>query len=485
MALSISLKVEDADSNTNVKDFVQELQASCEWPVDNKPSSAEGFNEAMIVDMAPRDAGMRRDTLEKRLSTLAKKKGQRICEQERLKRKHRKPSNNNGKKEGMPSNTLVPTGTGARRPVMRPAFSILKSVLGDLNSSASAPNSLSIVTREQNSLQIGLLFDQNVRMIDTLDSDSYGRHWAIVNENGEENPQTQVDILGLVEPSPSEETLAPNGVEQLEDKASVSGNQALGCEICKEPNAMTFTNEIELLWHKIKHHWDQCNACNYCGHRLSSSKNLKVHIMRHLWICPQKNHKCNDRGLHFIGHKSLNDHRVQDTGEKPHECSYCKKRFALQENMKRHQLLHSGYHRFLCDFCGKGFSRKIALMEHVTLHHKFECALCNCKQTSKANMEKHAREVHQVGEHVKFSTIIKHTEAHLCDLCGENCISAYSLRSHLKRHKKKSQLHIRPHTGMKQHRKNPQFPMHPHTGDRPIICHVCQKGLRYKPVFQL
>src|SRR6218665_481426 len=460
MTLSISVKVEDADSNTSVKNSVQELHASCERSVDNKPSSAEGFNETMIVDMTPNDIGTSQtkvDLVESSPSTVAKKNGQRICERERLKRKHRKTSNRNGKKEGMPSNVLVPTGIGVRRPLACPAFSIIKSVLYDVNSCASTSNSLSIASQVQ-----------NAGVINTLGSESYGRHEAIINENGEPNLKTQGDILNLVEPSSSDETLRPSGVEQLSDKASVSGNQALGCELCKEPNAETFANEIELLLHKIKHHWEQCNVCNYCGLRSSSSKNLKVHIMRHLGIYPQKNHKCNDCGLHFITPKSLKDHRVRHSGEKPHECPDCKKRFTLHENMKRHQLLHSGHHRFLCDFCGKGFSRKTTLMEHVTLKHEFMCALCNCNQTSKANMEKHAREVHKLSQLVEFSSIIKRTETHLCDLCGKNFSSAYSLRFHLTRHKKKPQLHVKPHTD-----------------ERPFICHVCQKGFRYKSAFEL
>jgi len=578
MTLSISVKVEDTDSNTNVKDSVQELQASCERSVDNKPS-AEGFNEAMIIDMSPSDAGtpqIRPDMVEKSSSTLVKKNGQRICEQERSKRKHRKTSNKNCKKEGMPSIEAINNDNGAINPetqgdilnlvepspspetvgpnnveqladeassvgalnedmalfdagksqaktilvestqrtfskqkergnreqerpkrkhrknrtrsdgkermpsssplFQRPAFSILRSLLGDLNASAAAHHSSVTGSQELNNLWASLLLDQTADKMNTLDSESYGVHEAIANDNGEPNLKT-VDILNLVEPSLTEKTLQSNDADKIADKTSVS-SEALTCEHCKEPNAETFRTEIELLWHKIRHHYGQLNVCCFCGRTSSSKENLRIHIKRHLGINARKNHKCNDCGLHFATPRSLKDHRVRHTGEKPHECPDCKKRFSHRENMKRHHLLHSGYNPYLCNFCGKGFTRKTTLMEHVALKHEFVCALCDCKQTSKANMEKHALEVHQLSELVKFNSIIKNPRPYLCDLCGKGFISAFALRFHIKQHSKKPLLFETHGNGF------PEF----HglrTAEPPFVCDVCQRSFSQKSMLMI
>ena len=413
----------------------------------------------MIIGMATNDARrsqVREISVESTLSTLEHQKGQENREQERPEDKYGRALLKNDKNEPMPHNAPFPTGIVVTKPVMEPA--------------AAALHSSGTVSQEQNNVRTGLLLDQNIGTLDTLDSDSYGAHEAIVEDNGEHDLKTRVNILNLVEPSPTEKTRQPNVADKLSDKASVS-SEPLTCEHCKEPNAETFTGEVELLWHKVKFHYDLFNRCNYCGRRLNSSEGLWLHIKRHLGLHPRNNRKCNDRGVHMATPAEL-------LKSLQHECPHCKKHFTLLRNMKRHLLIHTS-DPFLCDFCGKGFASEVALMNHVTLQHELMCALCGCKQTSRADMEKHALEVHQLGEVADLNSIIKDPRTYLCDLCGMNCISVNSLRTHIKRHGKKS-FHCETCGSAFSESHELRVHMRRHTGERPFVCDVCQKGFKHK-----
>ena len=394
------------------------------------------------------------------LSNLEKQKGQGNREQEWPESKYRRALLKNGKNKTMVCNAGVVT-----KPVMEPV--------------AGAHHPSGTGSQELNIMRTGLLLDQNVGKVATLDSNSYGIHEAIVDDNGVPNSNTQGDIFNLVEPSPTDNKLM--FADKLADKASAS-SKALVCEHCRKPNAETFNTELELVQHKISCHYDLFNVCNYCGRRSSSSENFWIHIKRHLGLNPRKNHKCNDCGLHFAKPGLLKRHRLRHTGERPHECPECKKHFTALGSLKRHQLLHSEYHPFLCDFCGKGFNQKAALTNHVTLQHEFTCALCGCKQTSKADMEKHALEVHELGQD-ELNSIITNPRTYLCDLCGKNCVSLCSLRSHLKVHRKTFHCTICGSTFSNSDEL--RLHMRIHADELPFVCDVCQRSFAQESMLMM
>jgi len=198
---SKSFKAGDTDNKTSLNNSVQKLQASCEWPVGKKASSVE----TMVVDVAPNDAGRsqrRGISVESSPSTLAEQQDQGNREQDRPKGKHRKSRTKNDKDERMPSTPMVPTSTGVRKPLyQRPVSSILRSLLGDLNTSSLRSSGAG--SHELHNLQA----DQNTDKLNALDPDTYGIHEAVVNDYGNPNPKTQEDIFNRVDPTSNEKTM--------------------------------------------------------------------------------------------------------------------------------------------------------------------------------------------------------------------------------------------------------------------------------------
>ena len=102
------------------------------------------------------------------------------------------------------------------------------------------------------------------------------------------------------------------------------------CRHCSD----CFRRPDELKQHLLKSHnegtWFTCDICQM---KLTTKRNLKVHVQRHEAV-------------------------------KPYVCSECQKRFCTAAELRLHHSVHSEYKQFSCGLCDKEFTRKVTVKKH-------------------------------------------------------------------------------------------------------------------------
>lgn len=68
--------------------------------------------------------------------------------------------------------------------------------------------------------------------------------------------------------------------------------------------------------------------------------------------------------------KSLSNHQVTHSNERPFNCADCSKRFKSEKHLREHRATHSNERPFVCELCKKNFKSKRGLKNHELIHKR-------------------------------------------------------------------------------------------------------------------
>ncbi|XP_075070807.1 uncharacterized protein LOC142159869 [Mixophyes fleayi] len=237
------------------------------------------------------------------------------------------------------------------------------------------------------------------------------------------------------------------------------------CLECQE----CFTNNTELLEHRMVHRGSHAVICSDCGKYFASNSLLSRHQRIHTG---EKPYACSVCGKSFNQKSLLITHYRTHTGEKPYSCTQCGKCFISSSKLSLHQRIHTGEKPYSCPDCGKCFSCSTNLILHQRIHtgeKPFSCAECGKCFSRSAHLSLHQR----------IHTGVK---PYSCSECGK----CFSRSTHLI-------LHERIHTGEKPYscsccgkcfsqKSSLMTHWRIHTGEKPYSCTQCGKSFTKKTV---
>ena len=174
------------------------------------------------------------------------------------------------------------------------------------------------------------------------------------------------------------------------------------------------------------HHIEMCNGTKLQRLNLQSI-NLDVKILNHKYI-PKRSEctsfKCSQCNKCFQMKRSLLQHMLTHSRDKPFQCSKCDRSFRLKKFLLQHIVIHSEDKPFECSQCDKIFRLKSHLQEHIPSHSQkkpFHCFKCEKKFRLRSHLQQHIR-MHLENKPYK------------CEICGRDFNLRNNLEQHLKTH---------------------------------------------------
>lgn len=138
--------------------------------------------------------------------------------------------------------------------------------------------------------------------------------------------------------------------------------------------------------------------CTLCHRVFSLSRTLRDHALTHTGEKPYHCELCNKV---FSRKNSLESHKKVHTGIKPYKCNLCQNDFAWRGGLTIHMRTHTGERPYTCDFCDKAFTQSSSLKCHVKRHARETLYKRDLYQNVKLSITESPFEN---TSHVRFST---------------------------------------------------------------------------------
>lgn len=136
-----------------------------------------------------------------------------------------------------------------------------------------------------------------------------------------------------------------------------------------------------------------------CGKTLATKNSLRVHFRYHLGI---KNHACDKCGHRFVTPRELRDHvdkKHAASSSRAIACTYsdCTETFDSEYRLNLHIRVHETNYAYRCDICGVATVSKFRLRVHKKIHTGElirQCPICQKKLAHDNALRRHIRTVH-------------------------------------------------------------------------------------------
>ena len=137
------------------------------------------------------------------------------------------------------------------------------------------------------------------------------------------------------------------------------------CYVCGDK----FIQKAHLKGHIRSQHNKENNICKPCGYVFNNKLDCNIHINNCQSDTINRPHKCNYCGFRLTSKYDLRMHIRFHTGERPLSCPECGDKFHGSSGLKRHMLKHTSEKTFLCEYCGRQFNLKCNLNRHIKNIH--------------------------------------------------------------------------------------------------------------------
>ena len=223
----------------------------------------------------------------------------------------------------------------------------------------------------------------------------------------------------------------------------------------------------------------------------AGKKGLAKHLKNVLNCAQRSSHTTDKTSKQEFNCESAQETRNRSSGEKvSYVCEQCSKTFALLASMKAHTYCVHGNNskdrRYTCGECAKVFSNRKSLVEHVLTHTQekpFKCSICEDTFRSRANKKKHEK------SHFKNGNLINEKQhknqkmtqedkkipapSYTCSLCSKVLKTPAAVAAHTAYHTKGFTCRIcdkgfRTTKELREHENK-------HNGVKPYACRVCAK----------
>ena len=189
------------------------------------------------------------------------------------------------------------------------------------------------------------------------------------------------------------------------------------CSVCKK----RFRNARTLRNHMLTHSDERPYTCQDCGSRFRTVTYLKTHMVIHT---NERKYVCTVCGKTFLQSSHLKIHVRTHTGEKPYRCETCGRTFGNPSGLAAHVTVHVLEKPFVCTTCGKSFRMGGHLKRHELIHsglQPYECSMCGMRFNQSCSMQRH---------------MLTHTgeKPYSCTDCGQRFTQSGGLASHRRRH---------------------------------------------------